>query len=252
MKSDELIKINIILLAAGFSRRFNGNKLLADFNGKPLYMYAVDEVLSLYKTVNLRYAQIEDEDSSLSAKTLKVSDSYKKKQGNEKLKFRLNKIICVTQYEEIEKQLKDTKINVIINKNANLGISSSIKAGINYDTEAQGYMFMVCDQPFIKMRTLMEILEVFASGRKGIAAVRAKRNTIDMDTKSTDNQDIIGNPVIFSKRYIDELLSLEGDTGGKKVLQRHMEDLEAVLVDDNREFKDIDTREVYIEFTRAH
>ena len=66
------MKINLILLAAGNSRRFNGNKLLALYKGKPIYMHVVEKALNL----------------------------------------EVNKIICVTQYEEIRKNLKNTKINV--------------------------------------------------------------------------------------------------------------------------------------------
>ena len=60
------MKINLILLAAGNSRRFNGNKLLALYKDKPIYMHVVEKSLNL----------------------------------------EVNKIICVTQYEEIRKKLK--------------------------------------------------------------------------------------------------------------------------------------------------
>ncbi|MBP3915657.1 NTP transferase domain-containing protein, partial [Clostridium sp.] len=97
--------INLILLAAGNSKRFNGNKLLAIYKDKPIYMHIVEKVLDL----------------------------------------KVNKIICVTQYEEIKEALLNTNINVVMNNNSNLGISSSIKIGINFDKNADGYMFMVCD-----------------------------------------------------------------------------------------------------------
>ena len=57
------MRINLILLAAGNSKRFNGNKLLAIYKDKPIYMHIVEKVLGL----------------------------------------EFNKIICVTQYEEIRK-----------------------------------------------------------------------------------------------------------------------------------------------------
>ncbi len=36
------MKIHLILLAAGNSRRFGGNKLVSFLNGKPLYQYLTD------------------------------------------------------------------------------------------------------------------------------------------------------------------------------------------------------------------
>ena len=47
------------------------------------------------------------------------------------LNLKINKIICVTQYEEIKNSLLNTNIDVVINIKSDLGISSSIKLGIN-------------------------------------------------------------------------------------------------------------------------
>lgn len=188
------MKINLILLAAGNSKRFNGNKLLAIYKEKPIYMHIVNNVL----------------------------------------KLEVNKIICVTQYEEIKEALLNTNINVVMNTNSSLGISSSIKLGINFDKEADGYMFMVCDQPFITEKTLKILLDKFINGEKGIVCVGCGNNK--------------GNPVIFSKKYINELLSLQGDNGGKRILKGHLNDLNVVNIDNEIELFDIDTQE---EFTKA-
>ena len=188
------MKINLILLAAGNSKRFNGNKLLAIYKEKPIYMHIVNNVL----------------------------------------KLEVNKIICVTQYEEIKEALLNTNINVVINTNSSLGISSSIKLGINFDKEADGYMFMVCDQPFITEKTLKILLDKFINGEKGIVCVGCGNNK--------------GNPVIFSKKYINELLSLQGDNGGKRILKGHLNELNVVNIDNEIELFDIDTQE---EFTKA-
>ena len=185
------MRINLILLAAGNSKRFNGNKLLAIYKDKPIYMYIVEKVLDL----------------------------------------KVNKIICVTQYKEIKEALLNTDINVVMNENSSLGVSSSIKLGINFDKNADGYMFMVCDQPFISIETLNSLIDNFINGDKGIVCVGYGDNK--------------GNPVIFSKKYINELLLLEGDNGGKRVLKRHLNDLKIVNVDNEVELVDIDTQEEF-------
>ncbi|MCI9303260.1 nucleotidyltransferase family protein [Clostridium sp.] len=183
------MKINLILLAAGNSKRFNGNKLLAIYKNKSMYMYIVEKVLNL----------------------------------------KINKIICVTQYEEIKNSLLNTNIDVVINTKSDLGISNSIKLGINFDKNVDGYMFMVCDQPFISVKTLNLVIDNFVSGDKGIVCVGCGNNK--------------GNPVIFSKKYINELLSLEGDNGGKKVINNNLNDLKIVKIDNEIELVDIDTQE---------
>ncbi|AOR24895.1 nucleotidyltransferase family protein [Clostridium taeniosporum] len=182
-------KINLILLASGDSTRFNGNKLLTIVDKKPMFMNVVDEVL----------------------------------------KVNFNKIVLVTQYEEIKSALLKQPIEVVMNKNSELGISYSIELGIKKDIEADAYMFMVCDQPFITSQTIENLIFRFIKSKKGMACVEFNGH--------------LGNPTIFLKKYIDELVNLKGDVGGKAVMKKHLDDLEKVPIVNEIEVKDIDTRE---------
>ena len=185
------MKINLILLAAGNSDRFKGNKLLTKVNDKPMYMNVVEKIL--------------------------------------KLDFRFNKIILVTQYEEIKAELIEQPIQVVMNKNSELGISHSIKLGISDDMEADAYMFMVCDQPFILLESMEKLIDRFMKSNKGMACVQYEGK--------------LGNPTIFSRKYTKELLSLNGDVGGKSIIKKHLDDLEKVEISHKVELMDIDTRE---------
>ena len=182
-------KINLILLASGNSIRFKGNKLLTTVNNKPMYMNVVEKILRL----------------------------------------NFNKIILVTQYEEIKVALVEQPIKVIMNKNSELGISHSIKIGISDDMKADAYMFMVCDQPFISLESLETLIDRFIKSNKGMACVEYNGS--------------LGNPTIFSGKYIQELLSLNGDAGGKSIIKKHVDDLEKVQIIHEVELMDIDTRE---------
>ena len=184
------MKINLILLASGNSKRFNGNKLLTNFHDKPLYMYTLEKLKSI--------------------------------KG-------LNQIIVVTQYEEIKQKSIDLGFDVVLNFESELGISNSIALGISRDKSADGYMFMVCDQPFIKPKSINKLIEEFNSGGKGICSIGFK--------------DRLGNPNIFSRKYLEELLSLKGDIGGKHILKKHIDDLKIIQIEDGEELKDIDTRD---------
>lgn len=182
-------KINLILLAAGNSTRFKGNKLLELVNDKPMYMNVIEKVI--------------------------------------KLKF--NKIILVTQYEVIKEALINYPIEVVMNNKSELGISHSIKLGINTDLEADAYMFIVCDQPFISLESIKALFDQYINSKNGMACV-------EYDGK-------LGNPTIFSAKYREELLSLKGDVGGKTVMKKHLGDLEKVIINNEAELMDIDTRE---------
>ena len=187
-----MMKINLILLASGNSTRFKSNKLLTIVNNKPMYRNVIDEAL----------------------------------------KINFHKIVLVTQYEEIKLALLNKNIEVVMNKNSELGISHSIELAMKKDVEADAYMFMVCDQPFIKSQTIENLIFRFIKSKKGMACVEFNGG--------------LGNPTIFSKKYIDELLNLKGDVGGKAVIKKHMDDLEKVSIINEIEIKDIDTREELI------
>ena len=51
-----------------------------------------------------------------------------------------------------------------------------------------------------------------------------------------------GNPVIFHERYVPELLRIEGDKGGKSVVNQHLEDVFLFGIPDAMELKDIDRK----------
>ena len=46
------MKINLILLAAGNSKRFLENKLLYKINGKDMYMYILDTIKNIFEEYN--------------------------------------------------------------------------------------------------------------------------------------------------------------------------------------------------------
>lgn len=185
------MKINLIILASGNSKRFNGNKLLTEFKDKKLYLHTFDKIKN-------------------------IQDKF-------------NQVIVVTQYEEIYDTAISYGFTAILNNESHKGIANSIKLGISRDLAAKGYMFMVCDQPNISEETLRILIDKFVEGNKGICSVAYS--------------DRLGNPNIFSRRYIDELLALDGDIGGKAVIKNHLNDLDIVYLKSEIELKDIDTRE---------
>ena len=50
-----------------------------------------------------------------------------------------------------------------------------------------------------------------------------------------------GNPVIWSRRFFHELMSLEGDVGARHVIGRYPEAVAEVAVTDKAAFVDVDT-----------
>lgn len=196
-------EVHGIYLAAGFSRRFGGNKLLTLLEDKPMYLHLLERL---------------------------------KKLQQEK---KLQSLTVVTQYEEILDALQKQGIQAVKNEQSILGISSSLKLGLKtaFYTWQQNcksratehyYMFFVADQPFLKKKTIEEFLAAFLRTQKGIGCVA--------------HEGKYGNPVIFHEKYVPELLELDGDQGGKRVLNRHLEDVFGFEVEEKKELTDIDRR----------
>ena len=184
------MKLSIIVLASGNSRRFNGNKLLYEIDNKPMYLHTVDKLIDL-------------------------------KKSNENV----DEIIFVTKYDKIIDNLKNKDIKVIKNNNSEFGISQSIKLGIS-NSFNNAYMFIVCDQPYIKKETINKFINEFIRSKKNLGCV--------------SNDSILLNPTIFTDKYKDKLLKLDGDKGGKKIILKNIDDLFIFDVLEKRELIDID------------
>jgi molybdenum cofactor cytidylyltransferase len=117
-------------------------------------------------------------------------------------------------------------ISVRICADAHLGMARSFVCGIDASRDADGWVIALGDMPFVLPQTIKAIAEhVAQTGRIAIPAYRGER----------------GHPVGFGRRYLDELLKLEGDEGARSVIGRHPRDLEIVDCDDRGILRDVDT-----------
>lgn len=118
-------------------------------------------------------------------------------------------LTVVVQEQSIYDSLLKDGIQAIYNPNSRNGVSYTIKAGILAldDVKPEDWvMFVVADQPGISADTLERLMNAECKSG-GCAAV-----------KYGDRK---GNPVMFSATLLPELMDLQGDEGGKKVMRRH-------------------------------
>ena len=135
------------------------------------------------------------------------------------------KRIIVTQYDEVAGMADGFEI--VRNDRPDLGISRSMKLGLMAAGDADAYMFCVCDQPGLTTATLEKLVEAYKKGTAGIVSLAW--------------QGKMRNPKIFSSRYREELMRLEGDTGGRQIIDAHKKDLLLVEADNEDEVIDIDS-----------
>ena len=138
----------------------------------------------------------------------------------------------------IETKIDLDEIFIVENLNWESGISSSIKAGLNalkdISTETDAIILMACDQPFADAEILKTLVQEQARSGKAI---------VGCSYDSTK-----GIPALFHKSIISELLSLEGDTGAKKLFEKYKEEASFISFQDGG--IDIDTSEDYKNLTK--
>lgn len=142
-----------------------------------------------------------------------------------------NEVIVVAKDDEILSKADVLGFKTVRNEISYLGQSASVKLGIQNLNKTDGYMFFVADQPFIKKDTIIKLLNVFEKNPNSI--VMACYNGIN------------GNPVIFSENFKEQLMKLEGDTGGKQIVKNNTDKVIKVQIQSEDEFIDIDTLEDY-------
>lgn len=90
------------------------------------------------------------------------------------------------------------------------------------------YMFAVADQPYLKSQSVIKLID------KALENKGNKRLVFSLRCG-----DAVGNPCVFHSSLIPQLLSLEGDKGGRSVAKKY--DCVYVDIADERELMDIDS-----------
>jgi molybdenum cofactor cytidylyltransferase len=140
-------------------------------------------------------------------------------------------VIVVTghQAELVEKALAGLDVKLVRNPDFAEGLASSVKAGIAaVPDDADGAVICLGDMPMISAQLIDHLIEAFAPDRGNLIAVPV-----------SDGRR--GNPVLWSRRFFNELMALDGDIGARHLIARHGEAVAEVAVEGFGAFLDIDT-----------
>ena len=185
----------IIILAAGSSSRFGSTKQLVHFKGKTLLQHTIEEATEA---------------------------------GAEPIV-----VVTGANANEISKEIKNEKIEIVFNKDWEqgmaLGIIIGLKKAISLNNKMEKAIIAVCDQPFISSSLFQQLYQKQNESAKYIVACCYA--------------DTIGTPALFTQKYFDVLMKLKGDEGAKKLMKTYSEDV--AMVDFPKGYIDIDTKEDY-------
>ena len=187
--------IAVLILAAGASKRMGSPKQLLAWKNTTLLGNAVE-----------------------TAKASKAADIY---------------VVLGANASAIGMAISKAGISAIANKDWQIGMGTSIAAGINYfideNKSYQAVLILLCDQPLISTAYLDAMINNFEARDKGIVATKYGNKA--------------GVPALFDQKYFKVLKALKGDKGAKRILERHSTDL--LLLDAAGMEVDLDTGEDY-------
>lgn len=211
--------IHIIYMAAGNSRRFGSNKLFYELDGKPMYRHLLERLIEIKD----RYNKLKNAESNNPVIDITVVTRYREI---------LDYCACIPD------------CHAVLSPDSEKGISYTIKAGImavqeqkkpektsgslhNTAEPEDYYMFAVADQPYLKSQSMIKLIDKVLENKGN------KRLVFSLHCG-----DAVGNPCVFHSSLIPQLLSLEGDKGGRSVAKKY--DCVYVDIADERELMDID------------
>ncbi len=125
------MKIGCIVMAAGASKRFGGNKLTMPFNSRPIFHYALDALPTEL----------------------------------------LSQIAVVSGKAEILDEAKRRGFIPVLNDKPELGPPRTIRLGMEAISNADAIMFMVADQPLLTRKSVAGQIGFFSENSSSIVAM---------------------------------------------------------------------------------
>jgi molybdenum cofactor cytidylyltransferase len=147
------------------------------------------------------------------------------------LASKATEVVVVTghQAELVEQALEGLKVKFVRNPEFAGGLASSVKAGIAaVSDKADGAIVCLGDMPLIDAQLIDRLIDAFAPDRGHLITVPVAEGRR-------------GNPVLWSRRFFNELMTLDGDTGARHLITKHAEAVTEVPVEGDSAFLDIDT-----------
>ncbi len=219
-------QFGIVVLAAGLSSRYGGNKLLEERISENQVYTKMQEC---GKTNQNREISVQTKNKKV--EELEVSKPLYEITLDKLTQFPDCIRVVVTRFDEIEAAARQRDMVVVENGAPELGISHSLHLGLLACLERnpylRGVLFMVCDQPYLRTETIERMLE------EGLAHPQA--------IVCASHEGRRGNPVLWDTCYMSELLSLTGDVGGRQIIKKYPEMVRLVECGEN-ELQDVDIR----------
>ncbi len=156
--------------------------------------------------------------------------------AEEALASRAKPVIVVAghQREQIEHALAGLPVRLVHNPDFTQGLGTSLRAGIAaVPAEADGAIICLGDMPRVDAGLIDRLIAAFDPDRGALVVVptfEGKR----------------GNPVLWSRRFFPDLMTIEGDVGARHLIDHYDEAVIEVPVEGRAALVDVDTPEALL------
>ena len=146
---------------------------------------------------------------------------------------RAQPVIVVTGHERerVEAALKGLPVRLVHNPNFSEGLGTSLKTGIaSVPQEADAAIVCLADMPQVDAALINRLIAAFDPERGALVVL-----------PSIDGRR--GNPVVWSRRFFHDLMSIQGDIGARYLIGNYAEAVVEVPVSGAAALTDVDTPE---------
>jgi len=141
-------------------------------------------------------------------------------------------VVLGCQAAAVQRALAGRPVRGVVNAAWDEGLATSLHAGLAaVSPQAEAALFVLGDQPRLTAQTINRLLAHYRATRRSIVV------PVYMGQR--------GNPVLFARLLFPELLALQGDVGGRVLLEKQGADVAEVDVGSEEILVDVDTLEDY-------
>ena len=162
-------------------------------------------------------------------------ESIIQKVVNNLKRSKVDNVVVVTGHEseKVVSELSDASVRFVHNPEYSQGLSTSLRTALaNLSQDISGVLVCLGDMPFVNNWHIDKLIDAFDPVTKHsicIPTYKGKR----------------GNPVLWDRRYFQEMMELRGDVGAKHMIGDYEESVIEIEIDDIGVVTDFDTPEAY-------
>ena len=148
-------------------------------------------------------------------------------------------LITGHEAERVEEAVHDERINIVINPEFADGLSTSLHCGLrNLPDDIDAAVICLADMPAVTSSIIDQLIAAFNPEENRLICVPVYQGQR-------------GNPVLLARRFFSELNELSGDKGAREFLQKYVDLVCEVEVDDAGVLHDIDVPEALLDYKAA-